>query len=448
MRKNMKKTGLIIALFCFIFASVPAQLNDSSYHKKMEWFKDAKLGIFIHWGIYSVYGIDESWSFFNNYISHDDYLKQLDGFTADRYDPENWAEMIKNSGAKYAVITSKHHDGFALWNTRHGNLNAVKHAEAGRDLLTPFVDGLRNQGLKVGIYYSLPDWSYEDYTHHTKTITRYKPDEDPIRWEKFLNYYQGQLMELSENYNPDLWWFDGDWEHSGEEWQVDKVRSMLIKKNPGVILNSRLRGKGDYETPEQGPPVVHPAAKYWELCLTTNDSWGYQANDTNYKTPQQIIDIFVDCISMGGNLLLDIGPKADGTIPEEQEHILTELGTWTDKHKEAIYGTERGIPYGHFYGPTSLSQDSTILYLFVKGNANGQITLKGISNKINRIWVVGNGTKLNHKIMSKVFWNKYPGLVYIDMPATALDKYCTVLAILLDGPVDLYRETADAIEVN
>ena len=444
----MKKVVFLIAVIYSISISGTAQLNDSLYHEKMEWFKDAKLGIFIHWGIYSVYGIDESWSFYNNYISHDDYLKQLDGFNADRYDPGYWSELIGNSGAKYAVITSKHHDGFALWNTGYGNLNAVKHASAGRDLLTPFVKGLRNQGLKVGLYFSLPDWSYGDYTHHTRSVIRYKPKGEPVRWEKFLDYYLGQLMELSEKYYPDLWWFDGDWEHSGEEWQADKVRSMLLRKNPAAIINSRLRGKGDYETPEQGPPLVRPAARYWELCLTMNDSWGYQPNDINYKTPQQIIDIFTDCISKGGNLLLDIGPKADGTIPEEQVNILKELGAWTDKHKDAIYGMERGIPYEHFYGPTALSQDSTILYLFVKGDSNGQVTLKGISNKINRIWVVGNGSKLNHKVMSKVFWNKYPGLTYIDLPEHVLDKYCTVLAVLLDGPVDLYREDTGAIESN
>jgi len=140
----MKKVVFLIAVIYSISISGTAQLNDSLYHEKMEWFKDAKLGIFIHWGIYSVYGIDESWSFYNNYISHDDYLKQLDGFNADRYDPDYWSELIGNSGAKYAVITSKHHDGFALWNTGYGNLNAVKHASAGRDLLTPFVKGLRN----------------------------------------------------------------------------------------------------------------------------------------------------------------------------------------------------------------------------------------------------------------------------------------------------------------
>ncbi len=167
---------------------------------------------------------------------------------------------------------------------------------------------------------------------------------------------------------------------------------MLLSKNPNAIINSRLQGRGDYDTPEQGPPVVRPEAKYWELCYTMNDSWGYQQNDTNYKTPQQLLDVFVDCISQGGNLLLDIGPKADGTIPDEQIHILKEFGKWTTKHKDAIYGTRQGIPLDHFYGPTALSKDKKTLYLFVKGNQNGQIALKGIKNKINSVWVVGNGT--------------------------------------------------------
>lgn len=424
------------------------QENDSAYHAKMEWFDDAKLGIFIHWGLYAVDGIDESWSFFNGYISHKDYLKQLDGFDAKNYDPEYWADLIKASGAKYSVITSKHHDGFALWDTKYGDLNAKHQSAAKRDVLTPFVKALRNQDLKVGIYYSLPDWSYPDYTHHTKLVTRYVIKDDPKRWNKFLKYYQGQMKELQDNYHPDLWWFDGDWEHNAEEWEADKLRASLLKANPNAILNSRLRGMGDYETPEQGPPVVRPDYPYWELCLTMNDSWGFQHNDKNYKSPQQVIDIFADCVSKGGNLLLDIGPKADGTIPAEQENVLKELGKWTNKHAEAIYGTQAGIPYDHYYGPTSLSKDKSILYLFVQGDANGQIALKGIKNKINRIWVVGNGTKLKHTIMSKVFWSQYPGITYIDLPKAVLDEYCTVLAVLLDGPIDLYRETTGAIETN
>ncbi|MEN8122880.1 MAG: alpha-L-fucosidase [Bacteroidota bacterium] len=420
-----------------------------AFEKKMQWFKDAKLGIFIHWGIYAVNGISESWSFFNGYISYEDYLKQTDGFTAKNYDPDHWAKLIKQSGAKYSVIGTKHHDGFALWNSKFGNFNAAKQSAAKKDVLSPFVKSLRKYNVKLGLYYSLPDWSYKDYTDHTKKVKRYKIADEPKRWEKFLKYYQGQLKELRDAYNPVLWWFDGDWEHNAEEWEVAKVRSLLSEKNKNVIYNSRLRGKGDYETPENGPPVMRPHAKYWELCLTMNDSWGYQHNDKNYKTPQQIVDIFVDCISKGGNLLLDIGPKADGTIPAEQENILKELGKWTSKHSEAIYGTRAGIPYDHFYGPTALSKDSSILYVYVRDiPKDGKIALKGISNKINRIYVVGNGTILKHKVFSKVYWNKYPGVTYIDIPENVLDKYYTVLAVVLEGKVELYREHTGAIESN
>ena len=299
-----------------------AQTDTSSFDQKMQWFNDAKLGIFIHWGIYSVNGISESWSFYNEYISHEDYLNQKNGFDCSEYDPEYWATIIKESGAKYAVITTKHHDGFALWDSKYGNLNAVRNSPAKKDLLRPFVTALRKKDLKTGFYYSLPDWSFKDYTHHTKSQKRYKIKEDPQRWKRFLNYSDNQLLELKNKYDPDLWWFDGDWEHNEEEWEIDKIKSMLSKDRTDVIFNSRLKGKGDYETPEIGIPVYKPKSKFWELCMTMNDSWGFQHNDKNYKSPQQVIDIFVDCISKGGNLLLDIGPKADGSIPEEQVQML------------------------------------------------------------------------------------------------------------------------------
>ena len=443
----MKKT-LILFFILASFLSVAQQKDSIQNEEKMQWFKDAKLGIFIHWGLYAVNGIDESWSFFNGYISHEDYLKQAKGFTAKKYDPSKWAELIKNSGAKYSVITSKHHDGFALWSTKHGEFNAVKASAAKRDVLTPFVSALRENDLRVGIYYSLPDWSYNDYTHFTRETKRYKISEEPKRWEKFLKYYQGQLKEISENYNPDLYWFDGDWEHNAEEWQAPQVRQMLLDRNPNTIINSRLRGHGDYATPEQGMPITKPESKYWELCMTMNDSWGFQKNDKNYKTTNQIIGIFADVIGNGGNLLLDIGPKADGTIPAEQVKILEELGQWTSKHQEAIYGTISGIPKEHFYGPTTLSKDKKILYLFVKGNPNGEVVVRGLKNKINRIWVVGNGTKLAHKVIGKVFWSHYPGITYIEVPDHVLDERMTVLALLLDKEVELYREDGAVIESN
>ena len=430
-------------------AQTEAKQDSISHEQKMQWFKDAKLGIFIHWGIYAVNGISESWSFFNGYITHNDYLKQLDGFTAKNYDPEYWAQLIKESGAKYSVITSKHHDGFALWNTKYGELNAVKHSAAQKDVLTPFIEALRENDLKVGIYYSLPDWSSELYTYHTRKVKRYNIEDEPKRWNKFQDYFQGQLKELSKNYNPDIWWFDGDWEHSDEEWDVPKVKSILFSKNKNTILNSRLRQTGDYGTPEQGLPVLRPLDKYWELCMTMNESWGYQSSDNHYKSSQQIIDIFVDCISKGGNLLLDIGPKADGTIPEKQEQILKDLGRWTKKHSEAIYTAEAGIPYEYYYGPTALSSDSTMLYVFVRDfPKDGKVVLRGIKNNINRIYVVGNGAMIEHEIFSKVYWSSYPGLLYIDVPEQVIDENYTVIAIMLDGKIDLYNKRHGAIESN
>ena len=435
----MKKILLILFFIPVVLFGQEVKSDTITFDKKMEWFDDARLGIFIHWGLYAVNGVGESWSFYNGQISHEDYLNQTEGFTAAKYNPEYWVKLIKESGARYSVITSKHHDGFALWDTKYGNLNAVKNSAAKRDVLTPFVNELRKNDLKVGLYFSLPDWSYIDYTDHTREIKRYKIADDTKRWSRFLDYYQGQLKELSVKYNPDLWWFDGDWEHNAEDWNIPGTRGFLEKNNSQVIFNSRLNGHGDYATPELGVPVKKPSARYWELCMTMNDSWGYYPTDTFYKTPMQVIDIFVDCISKGGNLLLDIGPMADGTIPPEQENILRELGKWTNKNSEAIFGSRAGIPYEYFYGPTSLSEDSTVLYLFVRDiPKDGNIVLKGISNSIKEISIVGTDINLDHKLFCKVSWNTYPGLIYINIPGERIDKYYTVLAVKLDGKINLY----------
>ena len=435
----------LIFLFIIIGSSTFGQNKEIPKEQRLAWFKDAKLGIFIHWGIYSVNGIDESWSFYNKYISYDDYMKQLKGFTARNYNPKYWAQLIKESGAKYAVITTKHHDGVALWDSKQSNLTVVKSTKAKRDLISPFVKALRDEQVKVGLYYSLLDWSHPNYPYFLRGKKRY--DNDPKRWADFTKFNFGQLKELTK-FNPDLYWFDGDWEQSAEKWKAKEIRKLLLDKTPTTILNSRLQGYGDYETPEQGVPITKPTSKFWELCMTMNNSWGYQPNDTNYKTVNQIIRIFVDCISMGGNLLLDIGPKPDGTIPKEQVEILKGLGRWTKKHKNAIYGTRAGIPQGHFNGYTALSKDKTTLYLYVDNKPNGPLLIKGLKNKVNRMWVVGNGTKLSYKVVGKQYWSSVPGLLYIDLPEKVQDKDVTVIAVLLKGKVDLYREKITAIESN
>jgi alpha-L-fucosidase len=441
---------ILLAILILLPSSVCSQqVNSNNIEDKMKWFEEAKLGIFIHWGIYSVNGISESWSFYNGYISHTDYMKQLDGFNAKNYDPKEWANLIAESGAKYTVITSKHHDGFALWDSKYGKLNSLESSKSKKDLLTPFVKEIREKGLKLGLYYSLPDWSYKDYTNHTNKIKRYSIQDKPERWQKFLNYRDNQLMELKSRYKPDLWWFDGDWEHNAIEWKSEKLKTKLQKNFPNVIVNSRLNEFGDYETPEIGIPVYRPSSKYWELCMTINDSWGYQQNDNNYKTPLQVIDLFVDTLSKGGNLLLNISPKPNGKIPEKQKLILKELGKWSKKHDSAIYSTKKGIPYDHFYGPSTLSKDKKTLFLFLRDiPKDNQIVVKGISNKINRAYIVGNGTVLNQQLLCKVYWNKYPGLTYIEIPKETIDPYYTVIALVLDSPIKLFNKNTGAVEKN
>ena len=606
-----------ISLFVLLASAclnVSAQNNVST--QKMDWFEDAKLGIFIHWGIYSVDGISESWSFFNNYINHDNYIKQLNGFTAKDYKPKEWAKLIKEAGAKYTVITTKHHDGISMWNTKADKaITTLQDAAAKQDVITPFVKAIQEEGLHTGLYYSLPDWSHPYYDVFTRNRKRYELKAEPTRWDNYVKYYQKQLTELSEQYKPELLWFDGDWEHSAEEWKAKETLNLLRKYNPNIIINSRLNHHGDYDTPEQGIPVTRPDAKFWELCYTMNDSWGYQPFDKKYKSPNMIIRTLVDCISMGGNLLLDIGPKADGTIPEEQLNILKQLGRWTHKHAAAIYGTRAGIPFvnyggksalskdgktlylyvyeqkpelqlkglvnntsikgvsvvgdasakvsvksengtvqvdltkvnfdqdvtvialnfaealrwavpqetevtlksvldnkltdralgqiastlhagknifdnsgltvdgldtklpsgnatnptvlkwikdhaealyetgkglpeGHYEGLSALSKDRQTLYLFVEGKPTGPIALKGVKNGVARIRVVGDGSMINHEVFNKLYWSSIPGIIYIQTPAERLDKNMTVIAVLLDAPIQLYREKVGAIENN
>jgi len=435
----MKKLILICLIFPWLPGRAQQKVSSDSIREKMQWFADAKLGIFIHWGIYSVNGIDESWSFYNKKISYPDYMKQLNGFTASRYNPEAWAALIKESGARYAVITNKHHDGVALWPTKQNHFNVADNTPAKRDLLKPFYAALDKLDIKRGAYFSLIDWSHPDYPGFLKDSNRYKIADDPARWERFRHFFQAQINEINLAYKPDLWWFDGDWEHSAEEWQAAKVRASILKINPAAIINGRLQGYGDYETPEQNFPVSRPKFNWWELCMTTNNNWGYHPDDTNYKTPFEVISIFADVVSNGGNLLLDIGPREDGSIPAEQVHILKELGKWNRKHAEAVFGSLPGLPPGHFYGPSTLSKDSTVLYLFLPNRSAGNIMIKGLSNEIRDVEVVGASQHLKPKIVGKISWSPVPGLVFIDIPEKLKDQYMTVLKVKLDGKLKLYR---------
>ncbi|MCX4641220.1 MULTISPECIES: alpha-L-fucosidase [unclassified Streptomyces] len=412
------------------------------------WFTDGKLGIFLHWGIYSVDGVAESWSFFNGQVPYDTYMAQLDGFDAQKWDPDAWADLFVEAGAAYAVLTAKHHDGVALWDTQAGDLSVVKRTPAARDLITPYVDALRRRGLKVGLYYSHLDWSHPDYA--TVRPDGQDPDdrgnpyampavgeESPERWDAFLAFHRAQVRELLGLFQPDLLWFDGEWERSPEQWGMAELAELIAELSPHTVVNGRLTGHGDYATPEQGVPVEPPKGP-WELCLTVNDSWGYQPQDDHHKSPRQLVRVFAETVGGGGNLLLAVGPKADGTIPPEQAERLEALGEWIAGHRPAVRDTGRGLPHGHFYGPSTLSADRRTLYLFLFDRPNEYVVLRGVRNAVRSARVLGTGTDVRHERVGGL--GEVPGWEYLYVHDDQLDPLCTVVALELDGELDLYRE--------
>jgi alpha-L-fucosidase len=413
------------------------------------WFEQAKLGIFIHYGIYAVDGVAESWSFFHGTVGHDDYMQQADGFTAARFDATAWAELFAAAGARYAVLTAKHHDGVALYDTAHGDLSTVRSTPARRDLVAEYVDALRARDLKVGIYFSHLDWNHPDYASVRPAAMaddeRGNPfavpapgDEDPAAWERFLGFHRAQLTEILERFGPDLLWFDGDWERDPEQWRMDEVRDLIHRVTPGAVINGRMNGGfGDYATPEQGVPVEPPAGP-WELCLTVNDNWGFRPDDRNWKSARQLVRIFAETIGGGGNLLLDVGPREDGTIPEPAAERLRELGGWIGRHETAVHDTTRGLAPGHFYGPTTVSLDRRRVYLFCFDRPNEYLVVRGLRNRVRGARILGSGVELRHERVGGL--GEVPGWEYLYLGDDAdLDPLCTVVELDLDGPIDVYR---------
>lgn len=426
-----------------------------------KWFEQAKLGIFIHYGIYAVNGIAESWSFYNGRISYEDYMKQLDGFTASAFDAEEWADLIEASGARYAVLTTKHHDGVALFDTKQNDLSVVKKTPAARDIVKAYADAIRKKGIRLGMYFSLIDWSHPDYaTVYHSERPEGEPfmvnpfscpaggEEQPERWEKFMEFNRGQLAEVLGNYGKvDLVWFDGDWERSAEQWGLPEFKSYLKSFNPELIINSRLQGYGDYKTPEQGLPITRPEGA-WEFCTTINDSWGYQQGDHHYKSLNQIIHMFCDCISMGGNLLLDIGPKEDGSIDPRQKEILLGLGDWIRTHEEAVFGTREGVMQRYYAGGSTLSEDEKTLYLFVHDRPAENICLKGLCNQIRKVTVLHSGKELNWDVYGGAPWLGIPGTTWIFLTPEDCHRHTTVLKVELDGKAEMYGGSGAVVTHN
>lgn len=426
--------------------------------KRTEWMMKDRFGMFIHWGLYAIPARGE-WIRNQERITVEDYQQYFDEFNPTEYDPKTWAKLAKEAGMKYAVMTAKHHDGFCLFDSALTEYKATN-THAGRDLIREYVDAFRAEGLKVGLYYSLLDWHHPDYPkygdlHHPMRDNEAFKDE-VIDFEKYKAYLHGQVKELLSNYGQiDVMWFDfsyknDNYDMSGDKWGSKELVEMMRSIQPDIVIDNRLEVNhgmdndrftsgeiedytGDFVSPEQIIPAGGIADSKstvipWEACITLNNHWGYSSTDIDYKTPKQVIHALVECVSKGGNLLLNVGPDATGVIPDESVAILQEVGQWMKRNGDSIYGagcSDLSKPEWGRY-----TQKGNMLYAHIYERGIGPTSFEGLSSKIINARLLRDGSEV--QVLKP--WNAvdFPDDAFIDLGSQQLpDDKDTVVAFKL-----------------
>lgn len=408
-------------------------------HPEAQWFDEARFGVFIHWGPYSLREIEASWPLMSHSPQHLDaaaYESLADEFNPSRYEPREWARMAKEAGAKYVVLTAKHHDGFCLFDTKTTDYCATKRGPK-RDLVAPFVEAAREQGLKVGLYFTTIDWHDPDFATIpiSPHINSPKPNVyAPERWWKFHKRFAEQLRELLTNYGRiDLIWFDVPG-FGADRWRSAEIKQMMLNLQPHLIVNDRLPEAGDYATPEQFVPH-RPPEEWWETCLTMNDQWAYRSDPNAYKSVTELLDTLLDTTVKGGNLLLNVGPTPDGEWPAEAVSRFAAIGRWLAHSGESIYGTKR-VPEHYppcYYGPMTVKKNT--VYLHVQHLPRKPLELRAIGGKPIGARLVRTGQPLPFR-SSEIsgYWGGLEGShavsrVWIDLMPEDCSEWNTVVAV-------------------
>lgn len=344
-------------------------------HPNAQWFPDASFGLFMHWGIHSVAGIQPSWAMIKGYPYGTDrseywgkgYYSLLTKFNPQNYDPDKWMEAAKKAGMTYAVLTTKHHDGYALWPSEYGEMS-TKQYMGGRDLLRPYVDSCRKYGLKLGFYFSPRDWGYPGYpvslVYGENYVNPRTPEQNRADYEKFFNYTIGQLSEILTRYGKiDELWFDGmGWDGINDN-RTEQVLAWIRKLQPGIVINNRWDyHTGDFGTPEVEMPDTAPEG-WWENCVIWSGHWGYSP-DSNFQPAEWVLEKLVTARSWGGNILLNAGPAPDGTMREWYYKGCDELAAWMAHSKDSLIGAAPVKTWKKFSN-TPLTRRGNIWYAHV-----------------------------------------------------------------------------------
>ncbi|HVZ18526.1 MAG TPA: alpha-L-fucosidase [Terriglobales bacterium] len=325
--------------------------QEQTRNERIRWWREARFGMFIHWGLYSAIGHQE-WALENEGIPLKQYEKLAKHFQPKPGCAREWAKLAKRAGQKYMVLTAKHHEGFCLWDTKLTNYNAVQQGPK-RDLVREFVEAAHAEGIKVGLYFSLMDWHHPDGAICAK---------DEAARKRFVAYAHGQIRELLTNYGKiDILWYDLNWPLTPEQWQAGAMNRMVFDLQPEIIVNNRNGLPGDFSTPEHEITADHRA---WETCETMNLGWGFQRADDEWKSTKRIVNDLTLCVQQGGNYLLNIGPDADGVVPAGSAGVLEEVGGWLQSNGASIYGAS-GRASDSFGNYTNFTAAGNKLYIHV-----------------------------------------------------------------------------------
>ncbi|MFC1766435.1 alpha-L-fucosidase [Planctomycetota bacterium] len=393
----MKKITTVFLVICLLSLLNPSQAaellpeSDAAFQQRMQWFTDAQFGLFIHYGVYSTLGGEWKGEPVKKYaewiqrwgsITPEEYIPLAANFRPDKLDADLWVKTAKEAGMKYMVITSKHHEGFCLWDSAYTEYDLGEATDFDRDILGELAVACKKHGLKFGTYYSIIDW------HHPSQRDQQAMNKTPMRDKAgYVTYMKGQLKELIDCYQPAIMWFDGDWT---DWWTMDDgidLYNYLRDLDPELIINNRVAKrkifKKDYGTPEQKTPGA-ALDHVWEACWTVNHSWGFKKSDTNWKSTDVLVQKLIDINTKGGNLLLNVGPKADGSWPDASIRQLKEMGQWNSAHTEAVYGTEFVDLPAQTWGKLAMAKGSTekagelFVYVF-DWPVDGKLVMAGVN---------------------------------------------------------------------
>ncbi len=439
---------IVITLHAQDFTKETKQQRDT----RIKWWRDARFGLFIHWGLYAIpagewkdktdYG---EWIRTSAQIPLEEYDKFVNQFNPVKFNAEDWVKMAKDAGMKYIVITSKHHDGFNLFDSKETNFDVMS-TPFHRDILKELSDACRKYGMKMCWYHSIMDWHHPDYLPRREwEKTRSSEGAD---YNRYFQYLKAELKELLTNYGEiGVLWFDGEWENTWNTKYGIELYNYVRSLQPNIIINNRVgagrndmegstkEGEfgGDFGTPEQQIPATGLPGVDWETCMTMNDHWGYNKNDKNWKSTKEILQMLADIASKGGNYLLNIGPTSEGVFPQESIDRLKAIGEWMKVNGESIYGTQASPFLKLDWGRCTKKSlgKNTRLYLHVFNWPNdGKLIVPGIFNKVKKSYLLSNPKK-------KLLTERKEDAVVISVPAQAPDIINSVIVLDVTGKEDI-----------